>query len=90
VMPDHVHVVVTPFPDYSLSSLLHSWKSFTANQINRRLGRSGRLWQEESFDHLIRSVDAFTSFVTYTEDNPVAAGLCGQPRDWRFSSARYR
>jgi REP element-mobilizing transposase RayT len=55
VLPNHAHAVVTPFERYELSGVLHSWRSFTASRINRELGRSGRLWQEESFDHLVRS-----------------------------------
>lgn len=39
VMPNHVHVVVTPMGENRLSSVLHSWKSFSAKQINKHLGR---------------------------------------------------
>jgi putative DNA methylase len=90
VMPNHVHVVVSPHDGFALSGVLHSWKSFSANQINRMLGRKEKLWQAESFDHLVRSEDAYARFVAYTEQNPVRAGLCSKPDDWLFSSARYR
>jgi REP element-mobilizing transposase RayT len=89
-MPNHVHVVFTPFEGRSLSGILHSWKSFTASAINRHLSHSGQIWQHESFDHLVRSQDALIEFVSYTENNPVAAGLCRRPEDWPFSSARFR
>ena len=88
VMPNHVHVVVTPFPGFSLPSILHSWKSFSAHEINNALGRKGRVWEEEAFDHLVRNELAFDKFVSYTEKNPVTAGLCHRPEDWAFSSAR--
>lgn len=55
VMPNHVHVLVTPYEGYELSKILHSWKSFTASEINRALGRKGTFWQKESFDHIVRS-----------------------------------
>lgn len=90
VMPDHVHVLVTPLHDWSLERILHSWKSFTANEVNRMLHRKGTFWQPESFDHLVRSNEAFESFVAYIEANPVAAGLCSDPSAWQFSSARHR
>jgi REP element-mobilizing transposase RayT len=90
VMPNHVHVVVTPYGKFSLSSVLHSWKSFTAHKINKVLGSKGKVWQEESFDHLVRHEKAFAEFVAYTERNPVMAGLCKQPEDWPFGSARFR
>lgn len=52
---NHVHVLVVPFPGSELSDILHSWKSFSANAINRALGRKGTLLQDESYDHLVRS-----------------------------------
>ncbi len=90
VMPNHVHVVVTPFSGFTLSAILHSWKSFSAHEINSRLGRKGRLWEDETFDHLVRSELDFERFVCYTEMNPVTAGLCDHPAGWPFSSARFR
>jgi REP element-mobilizing transposase RayT len=90
VMPDHVHVLVTPFADRPLDTILHSWKSFTANEVNKMLHRKGTFWQQESFDHLVRSPEAFERFVAYIEGNPVAASLCSDPSAWQFSSARHR
>jgi len=90
VMPDHVHVLVTPFEDRPLNTILHSWKSFTANEVNKMLHRAGALWQPESFDHLVRSQQAFEKFIAYIEANPVGAGLCPDPSAWPFSSARHR
>ncbi|MEX2285564.1 MAG: hypothetical protein WD648_00665 [Planctomycetaceae bacterium] len=53
----------------------YSWKKFTAREINRALGQSGRFWQEESFDHLVRSPDQFDYLRGYIEKNPMRAGL---------------
>jgi REP element-mobilizing transposase RayT len=90
VMPNHVHVVVMPYSDYSLSQILHSWKSFSAHEINKALQRKGTVWESESFDHLVRHERAFEQFVQYTENNPVVAGFCDSPDQWPFSSARCR
>jgi REP element-mobilizing transposase RayT len=70
-MPNHVHALVTPLPGHELSDILHSWKSFTANQINRLLGVSGAFWQKESFDHIVRSPDSMENFRRYIRDNPL-------------------
>ncbi|MCY2954920.1 MAG: DUF1156 domain-containing protein [Planctomycetota bacterium] len=86
IMPNHVHVVVTPLNAHDLSSILHSWKSFTAKQANRILARTGVFWERESFDHLCRKPEHVDWFVKYTQDNPVAAGLCAKPEDWPWSS----
>ena len=90
VMPNHVHAVVTPFADQNLSKILHSWKSFSAHEINKALGRNGSVWEKESFDHLVRNQGGFERFVRYTESNPVVAGLCEKPDLWPFGSARLR
>lgn len=52
---NHVHVLVAPRPAVEISSILHSWKSFTANAMNNALGRTGRLWMDEYFDRLLRN-----------------------------------
>lgn len=53
VMPNHIHVVVQPLGVYELHTITHSWKSYTANQANKRLNREGTFWQPEYFDHFI-------------------------------------
>ncbi|MCZ7637771.1 MAG: transposase [Verrucomicrobia bacterium] len=89
VMPNHVHVVVTPADGHGLSAILHTWKSFTAKAVNRVLGRTGALWERESFDHLVRSFASFRKLVDYTVNNPVKAGWCAQPEEWAFSSVSW-
>ena len=90
VMPNHAHAVVTPFVEHSLSETLQSWKSYSAHEINRRVSRRGRVWQKESFDHIVRNEESFEKFVAYTEQNPVVAGFVADPAEWPFSSARHR
>ncbi|MBI4024013.1 MAG: HsdR family type I site-specific deoxyribonuclease [Verrucomicrobia bacterium] len=78
-MPNHMHVVFTPLAGYSLSSVMHSWKSFTANQINKLLGRTGEFWQHESFDHIVRDVSDLHRIEEYVARNPEKAGVtCAQ------------
>ncbi len=89
IMPNHVHVVVTPIDSHSLSDVLHSWKSYTSSQINKRLAQLGTLWERESFDHAIRSVEEWEYFICYTEENPAAAGICAAD-SYPFSSREIR
>ena len=70
IMPNHVHALVTPLDEHELSAILHSWKSFTATEINKRLGKSGAFWQKESFDHIVRSPASLEKFAHYTRENP--------------------
>jgi REP element-mobilizing transposase RayT len=87
VMPNHLHYLVTPREGYALSEIVHSCKSFTAHEANRILDRKGRFWFPEPFDRYIRNYDHFQKTISYIESNPVKAGLCEKPSDWRFSSA---
>lgn len=87
VMPNHVHVLITPLNGESLSAILHSWKSFTAKAINEALGLSGGFWQPEYFDRVIRNAEHFARAVAYIEENPVKAGLVGRADAWAWSSA---
>jgi REP element-mobilizing transposase RayT len=69
VMPNHVHVIVTPLGEHLLSTIIHSWKSFTAHKINEMLGCRGAFWQKESFDHIVRSSESLEKFREYIEAN---------------------
>ena len=90
VMPNHVHTLFTPHDGHKMSTITHSWKSFTAHECNKVLKRTGRFWQREPFDRYIRNERHFRNALIYIEDNPVKAGLCQRPEDWRWSSARRR
>jgi len=77
VMPNHVHALVRPLMNHSLSQILHSWKSFSAHEINKATGRSGHLWEDESFDHIVRDEHELERFAAYIENNPARARLGG-------------
>jgi REP element-mobilizing transposase RayT len=70
VMNDHVHTLVEPCDSWALQSLVHTWKSFSANEIYRQGARKGALWQREYFDRLIRSEVEFREKRDYILRNP--------------------
>jgi len=70
VMPNHVHLVACLLGETNIVKQCTSWKKFTANKINRLLGLSGRFWQEDSFDHLVRSDKQFAAINHYIAANP--------------------
>lgn len=75
VMPNHVHFLVKPLPGFSLSELQKSWKGFTSREINKILRRTGTFWQQESWDHIVRSVAQLEHYRRYTAENPMKAKL---------------
>jgi REP element-mobilizing transposase RayT len=80
VMPNHVHAVFRPLPNWPLEKIMHSWKSFTAKQADRMLNRAGEFWEPEYFDHLLRSEEEFYRYVEYVASTPERAGL----KDWKW------
>ena len=75
IMPNHFHCLVAFREASCIRRQCYSWLHFTATQINRRLGRRGAFWQEEPFDHLVRSESQLRYLRNYIKDNPVRAGL---------------
>jgi REP element-mobilizing transposase RayT len=89
VMPNHVHILIEPC--LALARITRGLKGVSARDANATLGRVGKpFWQDESFDHWVRSASEFERIRSYIEHNPVSAGLVAQPRDWPWSSASLR
>jgi putative DNA methylase len=73
-----------------LAGIMHSLKSYTANEANTLLGRNGQFWQHESFDHWVRDGQELERIVFYIIWNPVKAKLVDKPHQWNFGSAHDR
>ncbi len=89
VMPDHVHLLLSALRDengwpFPLVDILQCLKSATAHRINRLLHTSGPVWEEESFDHVLRSYEGLKNKCGYIRQNPVEAGLARRPEDYRW------
>jgi len=96
VMPSHIHWLFRPLADWSATVppdksprevILHSVLSYSAHECNILLGQTGHFWQSESYDHCVRDEGELERIVEYIEMNPVKAGLCQRPEEWKFSSA---
>ena len=86
VMPNHVHMLVTP--TIASPKWLGPLKGFCAHECNRILDRAGQaFWQDESYDHLVRSELEFGRIQRYIEQNPVTAGLALTAEQFPWSSA---
>ena len=80
VMPNHVHAVMKPLGGFELEDVLKSVKQFVTREVNSLLGRSGVLWEQESYDRIIRDEEHLFRVVQYVGRNPAKAGL---PREQR-------
>jgi REP element-mobilizing transposase RayT len=89
IMPNHVHVVLEP--RVPMPGIMRWLKGRTGRMANRILGRTGiPFWQDESFDHWVRSAEELQGLIDYVEGNPVKAGLVESREQWEWSSARVR
>ena len=70
VMNDHIHALLSTIEPYRLEDVIHSWKSFTANGMQRDHGRSGSVWQDEYFDRIVRDEKELMQKFAYIQGNP--------------------
>jgi len=88
VMPDHVHLVFTPLADddgpISLPEIFQKMKSESSHRINRLLRRKGRVWQDESFDHVLRHEEGIDAKLEYIRLNPLRAALVREPGEYKW------
>jgi len=89
VMPNHVHLLLSALRDgngwpFPLVDILQCLKSATAHGINKLQNCSGPVWEEESFDHVLRSDESLREKCAYIRQNPVRAGLVRRPEDYRW------
>ena len=86
VMSDHVHVILQPVVTSGkterLSRIVHGLKSWLSNEINRLVGRTGVLWQDETYDHIIRDDADYQEKAGYIWDNPHRDGLVPLGEEW--------
>jgi REP element-mobilizing transposase RayT len=89
VMPNHVHIMLKPVAaesntDFSLGKILQGIKGFSAREINKTRGTKGSLWQDESFDRIVRDYEEYLEKWNYIRNNPTKNGLCEVPEDYPF------
>lgn len=81
IMPNHCHLAIKPFPDHELENVVGAMKSVVGKFINRNTGSVGRVWQQESFDRIIRDETHLFRVIQYIGNNPRKAGLARE--HWR-------
>jgi len=90
VMSNHGHLLIRAGKHgngdyYHIADLIRALKRYTAYQINKLLGKSGKFWDDYYFDRIIRNERNYAAVVEYILNNPVTAGLVSKSEDWRDS-----
>ena len=75
LMPNHVHVLLTPNEGHSLDDILTGWKRVSGHAILKQTGLPKPFWMQEDFDHVVRSERQLRHFQNYIADNPQKAKL---------------
>ena len=88
VMPEHLHALLVPRDNTSISRVMQSIKGYSARIVNEKLGRRGPLWQRSFYDRMIRNEQQLLETVSYVHMNPVVAGLVKKPEEYPYSSAQ--
>jgi REP element-mobilizing transposase RayT len=96
IMPNHVHAVMKPLLKgietyYTISEIMHGIKSYTSHKINKLSKTSGKVWQAESFDHVVRDETELREILNYVINNPVKAGFVDKWDEWygTYINARF-
>jgi putative transposase len=90
VMPDHLHVLLTPSATTSLEKAIQLIKGGSSHEIHKQRGQRMPIWQEGFYDWTVRDLDDWCAKVEYIRMNPVRAGLVTKGEDWPYSSASGR
>ncbi len=85
VMPDHIHVLLTP--KTSLEKAVQFIKGGFSFQAKKELGSNMEVWQKGFSDHRIRDAADYLHHVTYVRENPVRKHLCERAEEYPYSSA---
>jgi putative transposase len=87
IMPDHLHLILTPDSETSLEKAMQLIKGGSSHRIHKERGNKMEIWQQGFHDWTIRDWDDWSAKAAYIQMNPVKAGLCERPQDWIRSSA---
>ena len=89
VMVDHVHLLIQPLLKsekeyWSVSSIMYSIKSYSANQISKVMKHIGTVWQDQRYDRIVRNDQELQGYWEYIRQNPVIADLSATPEEYPF------
>ncbi|MBI4698692.1 MAG: transposase [Nitrospirae bacterium] len=87
LMPNHVHLLLKPLHEYSLSKTMQGATLCYSQYANKKYNRSGRLWESRYYSCIVDKENFLWSVVRYIEQNPKRAGLVTEEEDYIYSSA---
>jgi putative transposase len=90
LMPNHLHLLLTPAATTSLEKAIQLIKGGSSHQIHKVRANEMEIWQKGFYDWTIRDRDDWRTKSEYIRMNPVRAKVVERPEDWPYSSANAR
>lgn len=87
VMPDHVHLLLTPAPEVSLEKAVQFIKGGFSFRLKKELAFLDEVWQQSFTEHRVKDAEDYGQHREYIRMNPLRAKLAGTPEDYPYSSA---
>ena len=85
LMPDHLHLAVSPSENSgAVSKIIHNFKTYTT-RVSWDYGIEGKLWQKSFYDHIARKNEELVAICDYILNNPVRKKLATTHSDWKYS-----
>jgi putative transposase len=87
VMPNHLHLLLTPGDEMSLEKAMQFIKGGSSHEIHRQRENKIQIWSSGFHEATIRDVEDFETRRHYIRMNPVEAGMAARPEEWAYGSA---
>jgi len=87
VMPNHLHLLITPSRETSLEKAMQLIKGGSSHEIHRQRESRIQIWASGFHEATIRNERDFEARRNYIHMNPVEARLVARPENWPWSSA---
>ena len=87
VMPNHIHLLVTPAADSSIAKVMQLVKGGFSHALRESGSNPNAVWQQRYHERRIRDLNEFVNFARYIRENPVRKGLASSAIDYPYSSA---
>ncbi len=86
IMPNHIHLVFRLLEgNRGISKIMQTIKGVSSREINKLQNTAGSIWQDESFDRLVRDDLELYNVINYVTNNPVEAKLVKDWKDWKYT-----
>jgi putative transposase len=89
LMPDHLHLLLTPGDAESLSKLMQWLGRYYVLYFNRKYQRAGSLWQGRYKATVLEAERYFIDCSLFVESNPIRAGLVSDASEYAWSSYQH-